>query len=121
AGIRLMPLSCRRGIQLLAPQNNALSDFSLCGVPVLFQVGDQSRAEMAIGLLTAVDCHVAAEQIERLFADPNGTPVTGSADHARAGKVIDNLRKRLIDFVWRNDQVTDRTAFRRVAIESPAH
>ena len=46
------------------------SDFSLRGVPVLFEICDQCRAEMAVGLLTAINRHVAAERIERFFADP---------------------------------------------------
>src|ERR1700740_3552527 len=39
-----------------------------CGIPVSFQVGDQRRAEMAVGLLAGVHRHVAAKQIERLLA-----------------------------------------------------
>ena len=37
---------------------------------------------MAIGLLTRVDRHVAAELIERLLGDAECAPVTGRTDDA---------------------------------------
>ena len=79
----------RRGADRAAALNLALRR-----VPVLFQIGDQRRAEMAIGLLSGIDRHVAAERVERLFADAEGAPVAGGADHARAGEILDRARDR---------------------------
>src|SRR4029079_9539362 len=59
------------------------SHFSLLRVPVLLEIGDQRRREMAIGLLARVDRHVAAELVERLLRDTDGTAVAGCTDDAR--------------------------------------
>src|SRR5665213_2887073 len=88
---------------------------------MFFEIGDQRRAEMAIGLLAAIDRHVAAEHIERLLTDTKGAPVAGRADHARTGEIIDHLIERLLHFAMRHDLVADHAAFRTVAIESAAN
>src|SRR5208337_4715660 len=81
-GVRSAPFSNSPGI-LFPCASPARLDFSLCRVPVFFQIRDQCRAEMAIGLLAAIDRHVAAENVERFFADAEDAPITGGADHAR--------------------------------------
>src|SRR5262245_24256391 len=60
-------------------------DFPLRGVPVLFEICNEGRAEVAIGLLTAIDGHVAPECIEWFFADAKCTPVTRRANDAGTG------------------------------------
>src|SRR5262245_37599303 len=76
---------------------------------------------MAIGLLTAVDRHVAAEQIKWLLPNPNGAPVAGGTDHTRACEVIYYASNRLFHLARRYNQVADRTAFRRVTVKPAAH
>jgi hypothetical protein len=42
---------------------------SIMGIPFAFEVGDQRRAEVAIGLVARISRKILAEQIERLLAD----------------------------------------------------
>src|SRR4051794_38329989 len=60
------------------------SSASLVGTPVLLEVADQRRAEVARGLLAGVDGHVLAEDVERLLPDPERAPVGCPAHRAGA-------------------------------------
>ena len=51
-------------------------------VPMVFEIGDQRRAEMAIGLLAGIDRHVVAKHIERFLRDADGAAVAGCAHYA---------------------------------------
>ena len=55
-------------------------------VPLALEIGDQRRAEMAIGLIARVGGEIAAKQIERLLADADGAAVRRGADRARTGQ-----------------------------------
>src|SRR5581483_4313673 len=117
AGVRLMPLSCRRGMTCSrAFLRMQQSDFALRGIPILFKICDQRRAEMAIGLFAAVDRHIATAQIERLYADTDGAAISGCADHARTGEVSDDPGNSGIHLIRWYDQIADHSAFGRVAV-----
>src|SRR3954452_2641126 len=72
------------------------SHLPLLRVPVLLEIGDQRRGEVAIGLLARINRHVAAELIERLLRHADGTPVTGCTDDARVGEACDHAIQRRI-------------------------
>ena len=57
----------------------------LQGRPVPLEVCDKGRAEMAIGLLAAVEGHILAELIARLLSHPDGLAVCSRADHPSPG------------------------------------
>src|SRR3954469_17389879 len=59
---------------------DARSIASLVSTPVLLQVADERRAEVADGLLAGVQRHVLAERVERLLADAHRPPVGDAAD-----------------------------------------
>ena len=52
---------------------------------------------MAVGLLAAIDPHVAAEGIERFLADPESPPVAGGADDTRRGEIVTYFCDGLLD------------------------
>src|SRR3954452_17229063 len=68
------------------------SDRSLMRAPVLLEVADQRRAEVAPRLLAGVDAHVLPEDLERLLPDPQRAPV-GDARHRARGR--ERARARL--------------------------
>src|SRR5689334_16814425 len=70
--------------------------FPLLRVPVLLEIADQRRREMAIGLLARVDGHVAAELIERLLGDTKGAPVPRRAHDAGVREARNDPRERRI-------------------------
>src|SRR4051794_11990254 len=72
------------------------SHFPLLRVPVLLEIGDQRRREVAISLLACVNRHVAPELIERLLRHADGTPVTRCTDDARVGEARDDAIERRI-------------------------
>src|SRR6266851_6985993 len=57
---------------------------ALLRVPVALEVGDQGRAEVAIGLLPGIDRHVAAEEIEGLLRHAERPAVAGGTHDAGA-------------------------------------
>src|SRR5690349_15176536 len=75
---------------------------------------------MTIGLLAGIDRHVAAEEIERLLGDTEGTAVAGGAHQAGAGKSLDDTIDRGVNFARRCDLVTDEPPLRTVTLEPPA-
>ena len=50
-------------------------DLSIMRVPLALEIGDQRRAEMAIGLVARVGGKILAKSVERLFADPDGAAI----------------------------------------------
>ena len=52
------------------------------------QVSDELFAQMAIGLLARIGCHVAPENVEWLRLDPDGFAITRGAHHPRAHRVL---------------------------------
>src|SRR5262245_63852940 len=113
-----MPLSCKPGIR--PPGVLSSLDFPLRGVPVFFKICDEGRAEMAIGLLTAIHGHVAPECIERFFAHAKCPSVTCSADHAGASEIVDHARNRRVQLIGRHNEIANHASFRTVALESAA-
>ncbi len=89
----------------------------LLGVPVALEIGDQGRAEMAVGLLARIDREIGAEHVERLLGDAEGAPVARRADRAGAGEARDHTFQRLIHAAVRDDLVADEAPFRAVAFE----
>ena len=59
------------------------------GVPVLFEVADERRAEVTVRLLAAEGRHVLPEEVERLGADAQGAPVARGVHEARARQRLD--------------------------------
>src|SRR5215469_8296815 len=90
----------------------------LLRAPMPLEIGDESRAEMARGLLAGIDRHVAAEGVERLLADAEGAAVAGGADDAGAGEGVDDARERRIHRLGRRDLVADEAALGAVAFEA---
>src|SRR5437764_14505388 len=59
---------------------------TLVGAPVLFQVADEGRAEVAVCLLAGVGGHVRLERRQRLLGHAQRLAVAGRAHDARAGE-----------------------------------
>src|SRR5262249_42414850 len=88
---------------------------------MLFKICNQCRAEMAVGLLTTIDRHVAAERIKRFFTDTESAPVPCSTDHAGRGEIVTHPGDGLLHLIgWRND-IANHATFGAVAFESAPH
>src|SRR5215813_13102519 len=96
---------------------DAASRLAALRVPVALEIGDQGRAEMAIGLLARVDGEISAEHIERLLRDADGAPVAGSAHDARRGQSFDHAFDGRVHFARGDDLVANQPPFRAVAVE----
>src|SRR5947209_6262023 len=81
---------------------------AIVGIPVLLQVSDQRRTEMAVGLLARIHAHVVAEQIERLLPLAQGSSVGGRVDQARAGQRIHAGLERRVYLGGVDDLVADQ-------------
>src|SRR5258705_12793837 len=57
----------------------------IVSIPILFEIADQRRTEMAIGLLAGIHGHVAAKRVQRLLRDAQRAPVSHGALGAGAG------------------------------------
>src|SRR3954452_24059509 len=68
------PASSSRGARSIA------SELAVAGIPVLLEVADQRRAEVAERLLARVGGHVGAEEVQRLLARSQRAPVGGGVD-----------------------------------------
>src|SRR5262245_61405071 len=86
-------------------------------VPVPLEIGDEGRAETAIGLVARIGAGIAAEEIERLLPDAERAPVADGADRARIGEPLDYAIDGRVHGVARRDLVADQTAVRAVADE----
>src|SRR4051794_5773523 len=93
------------------------SALAVLRVPVALEVGDQRRAEVAIGLLAGVDGAIAAEIVERLLCHPEGAAVADRADRAGAGEAGDHALDRRIHLAGRRDLVADQPALGAVAYQ----
>src|SRR6187200_106191 len=65
------------------------SKATLVGVPVLFEVANERRAEVAVRLLAAEGRHVLPKEVERLGADAQGAPVARGVHETRARQRLD--------------------------------
>src|SRR5579859_2593480 len=92
-------------------------DLSVMRVPLAFEIGDQRRAEMAIGLVARVGGKILAEQVERLLADAQRAAICGGADRARTGQPRDDAIERAVHLGRRGDLVANEPTLRAVAIE----
>src|SRR3954470_9617884 len=84
------------------------SELALAGIPVLLEVADEGRAQVAVGLLPGEGRHVLAEDVERPLADAEGTAVAGRVAHPRAGHRLDPLAKRVIHRIRLDDLVAEQ-------------
>ena len=69
-------------------------DFAVLRVPMVFEIGNQRRAEMAIGLFAEIDREITQEQIDRLLRHPERPPVCDRGDHAGTGQPVDDAVER---------------------------
>src|ERR1700757_1428255 len=86
-------------------------------VPLALQIGDQRRAEMAIGLVAGVSGKIFAERIERFLADAQRAAVAHGADRTGTGQAGDDAVERRVHAARRRDLVADQVALRAVADE----
>src|SRR5271170_2976759 len=94
------------------------SDLPVLRVPIALEVGDERRAEVTIGLLARVNGGIAAKEIKRLLANPEGAAVADGANGAGAGQPRDNALDRRIHFGGRRDLVADQAAVGAIAGQS---
>ena len=73
---------------------------------------------MTIGLLARVNGGIAAKEIKRLLANPEGAAVADGANGAGAGQPRDNALDRRIHFGGRRDLVADQAAVGAIAGQS---
>src|SRR3989442_6075340 len=86
-------------------------------IPVPFEVFDQRRAEVAVGLLERVQGEIAPEQIERLLRNAESAPVRAGADHARTGQPLHDALDRAVHVASRDHLVADQPPLGAVALE----
>ena len=91
------------------------SSASVLRVPIALEIVDQSRAEMAIGLLARIDRHVAPEEVERLGADAEGATIGDRADGAGRRQAGDDPVDRRLHCGCGGDFVADQPSFGTVA------
>src|SRR5882672_6774543 len=89
-------------------------------VPMALEIGDQRRAEMAIGLLARVDRHIGAKSVERFLGDTKGPAVACGADHPGIGEAVDHPGDRRVHRRRLDDLVADKAAFGAVTVEPPS-
>src|SRR5271155_5313100 len=106
------------GDGLTGQDPRARSGLSILRVPMALEIGNQRGAEMAIGLLAAVDCHVAAKQIQRLLADADSPPVAHGAHDSGTRHRADDPLDRLIHRTRGDGFVADQPPLRTVARDS---
>src|SRR5438552_10906047 len=90
-------------------------DFPVLRIPVALEIGDERRTEIAIGLVARIGGAIAAEEIERLLGDAEGTAVGGRTHNAGAGQFIDDAREGGVHVAGRGDLVADEPALGTVA------
>ena len=101
---RAQPLELERG-ELLARHRlrrgvpDRRSEAAAVSIPVLLEVVDERRTQVAVGLLARVRGHVLAEQVERLLADPHRGPVRDALISPELGQRLDPVVDRLLDLV----------------------
>src|SRR3954454_25248862 len=78
---------------------------ALVGTPVLLEVADERRAEVAGRLLAGVDRHVLPERVQRLLADPQRPPVRDADDRAGARQLPGARFEPRVHLLRRDDLV----------------
>src|SRR5258708_17931455 len=77
---------------------NAVSRLAIVRIPILFEIADQCRTEMAIGLLAGIHGHVAAKPVQRLLRDAQRAPVAhcthGAGTAPRGNHTLDRIVHR---------------------------
>src|SRR6185369_9891637 len=86
-------------------------------VPVALEIGDQRRAEVAVGLLARVDREVGAERVERLLGDAKRAPVSGRTHHAGTGQPLHHPLDRRVHLAGFDDLIADQAALRAAAFD----
>src|SRR5437588_12821898 len=78
---------------LLYLSDLSASRFAQCGsgcaalrIPIAFEVRNQCRAEMAIGLLAGIYRKIRTERLERLLGNAQGAAVSCCAYYSRIGQ-----------------------------------
>src|SRR6266446_10540072 len=97
---------------------NAVSRLSVLSIPILFEIADQRRTEMAIGLLPGIDGHVAAKRFQRLLRDAEGAPVAHGAHGAGAAPCGNHALDRVVHRTGDDGFVADQSSLRAVARDS---
>src|SRR5262245_9105126 len=92
----------------LAPQ--AASGLPALRVPIALEIGDQGRAEVAVGLLARIDREIRSEGVERLLRHPEGAPVARRAHHAGTGEPLDHPFDRRVHRAGLDDLIADQPA-----------
>src|SRR6266852_3733971 len=99
-------------------QRNAVSRLPIVSIPILFEIADQRRTEMAIGLLAGIHGHVAAKHVQRLLRDAEGAPVAYCAYSAGAAQRGNRALDRIVHRARGDGFVTDESSLRTVARDS---
>src|SRR5271154_7168298 len=89
------------------------------GSPVILQIANQARTEMAQRLFPSIDSTVSAKNIQRLDRNPQGPAVGNRTDSASACQHRHRAIDRRIHVLCSNDLVTDQAAFGTVALQAP--
>src|SRR6201988_52050 len=93
------------------------SGASCRSIPVLLQVRDQGRAEVAVCLFPRIDRDIAAERVERLLPGAEGAPVARGADYAGPSELLHRAVYGIVDILRRDDLIADHAAFGARAVE----
>src|SRR5258708_39847175 len=97
---------------------NAVSRLAIVRIPILFEIADQRRTEMAIGLLAGIHGHVAAKRVQRLLRDAQRAPVAHGAHGAGAGPPGNCALDRVVHRTGGAGFVTDQSSRRAGARHS---
>src|SRR3954453_8035301 len=104
--LRRVTRCCKRSSwSVSSTVRGACSILTLMGAPVLLEVADQRRAEVADGLLAAVGRHVLAERVERFLADAQRFAIRDAGDRAGAREVVRGALDRRVHLPGREDVV----------------
>src|SRR5215213_4397339 len=96
------------------------SELALVCIPVLLEIADQRRAEVAVGLLAGEGGHVLPEDVKRLLSDANRAAIGRGVDQARAGQRLGARVERLVHRVGLDDFVAEQLGWRDSGLELPA-
>src|SRR5262245_34282435 len=94
-----------------------VSGLPVVRVPVPLQIGDERRAEAAIGLIACVGGAIAAEKVERFLDDAEGATVADGTDGASVRQPIDQTVDGTVHIFWLGDLVADQAAIGAVAYQ----
>src|SRR3954470_17183703 len=86
-------------------------------VPVALEIGNQRRAEVAVGLLARIDREVGAEHVEGLLGDAERAPVSGRAHDAGTGQPVHHPLDRRLHLAGIDDLIAPSATLRAVAFD----